>query len=148
MKNSKARKGITPLPCHFYSLLITQESGCGWKEANMGYNQLMKLWGAYKERFPKLDNYLFDWTHDFAQLHNLDYFAPEGSDLRLPSQPALRDILIEHHREDKPLKRSFLLVDALCDYSIVGSKFYKDGNQMLIRDAIPRVVALADREYT
>ena len=114
----------------------------------MGYNQLMKLWGAYKERFPKLDNYLFDWTHDFAQLHNLDYFAPEGSDLRLPSQPALRDILIEHHREDKPLKRSFLLVDALCDYSIVGSKFYKDGNQMLIRDAIPRVVALADREYT
>ena len=110
----------------------------------MGYNQLMKLWEAYKERFPKLDNYLFDWTYDFAQLHNLDYFAPEGSDLQLPSQPALRDILIERHREDKPLKLSFLLVDALCDYSIVGSKFYKDGNQMLMRDAIPRVVALAD----
>ena len=125
---------------HIYEIL----SGCGWKEANVGYNQLIKLWEAYKERFPKLDNYLFDWTHDFAQLHNLDYSIPEGSDLRLPSQPALRDMLIERHREDKPLKLSFLLVDALCDYSIIGSKFYKDGNQMLMRDAIPRVVALAD----
>lgn len=125
---------------HIYEIL----SGCGWKEANVGYNQLIMLWEAYKERFPKLDNYLFDWTHDFAQLHNLYYSIPEGSDLRLPSQPALRDMLIERHREDKPLKLSFLLVDALCDYSIVGSKFYKDGNQMLMRDAIPRVVALAD----
>ena len=63
---------------HIYEIL----SGCGWKEANVGYNQLIMLWEAYKERFPKLDNYLFDWTHDFAQLHNLDYWAPEGSDLR------------------------------------------------------------------
>lgn len=125
---------------HIYEIL----SGCGWKEANVGYNQLIMLWEAYKERFPKLDNYLFDWTHDFAQLHNLYYSIPEGSDLRLPSQPALRDMLIERHREDKPLKLSFLLVDALCDYSIVGSKFYKDGNQMIMQDAIPRVVALAD----
>ncbi len=125
---------------HIYEIL----SGCGWKTANDGYLHLMKLWEAYRERFPKLDNYLFDWSHDFAHLHNLNYSIPEGSDLQLPSQPALRDMLIERHREDKPLKLSFPLVDALCDYSIAGSKFYKDGNQMLMHDAIPRVVALAD----
>lgn len=125
---------------HIYEIL----SGCGWKNSSDGYAQLMNLWEAYRERFPKLDNYLFDWSHDFAQLHNLNYSMPDGSSLRLPSQPALRDMLIERHREDKPLKLSFLLVDALCDYSIAGSKFYKDGNQMLMHDAIPRVVSLAD----
>ena len=125
---------------HIYEIL----SGIGWKEATNGYVQLMKLWEAYKERFPKLDNYLFDWSHDFAQLHNLNYSIPEGADLRLPSQAALRDMLIDRHREDRPLKLSFALVDALCDYSIAGGKFYKDGNQMLMHDAIPRVVALAD----
>ena len=125
---------------HIYEIL----SGFGWKEANNGYDQLIKLWKAYKERFPKLDNYLFDWSHDFAQLHNLNYSMLEGADLRLPSQAALRDMLIDRHREDKPLKLSFALVDALCDYSIAGGKFYKDGNQMLMHDAIPRVVALAD----
>ena len=125
---------------HIYELL----SGCGWNTANDGYAQLMKLWQAYSDRFPKLDSYLYDWTYDFALLHNLDYLAPEKADIHIPSQLALRDLLIDKHSEDKPLKLPFALIDALCDYSIVGSKFYKDGNQLLMHEAIPRVVALAD----
>lgn len=125
---------------HIYEIL----SGCGWDSAENGYAQLIKLWDAYREQFSELDNYLFDWTYDFAQLHNLDYVVPQAADSCLPSQPVLRDILIDKHREDKPLKLTFPLVDALCDYSITGSKFYNDGNQILMNEAIPRVISLAD----
>ena len=56
----------------------------------------------------------------------------------------MTDILIARHAEDVPLKLHFSLIDALSDYSLVNSKFYKDGNQDLMHEAIPRVIALAD----
>jgi hypothetical protein len=56
----------------------------------------------------------------------------------------MTDILIALHAEDVPLKLHFSLIDALSDYSLVKSKFYKDGNQDLMHEAIPRVIALAD----
>ena len=43
-----------------------------------------------------------------------------------------------------PQEEYFSLIDALSDYSLVKSKFYKDGNQDLMHEAIPRVIALAD----
>lgn len=125
---------------HVYELL----SGCGWEEASDGYTQLISLWMAYRDRFPKLDNYLFEWIFDFTQLHHLDFVMPEIDDLRLPRQLVMEDILIDKHSNQKPLKLPFPLICSLCDYSITGSKFYKDGNQLLIQEAIPRVIALAD----
>lgn len=105
---------------------------------------LISLWMAYRDRFPKLDNYLFEWIFDFTQLHHLDFVMPEIDDLRLPRQLVMEDILIDKHSNQKPLKLPFPLICSLCDYSITGSKFYKDGNQLLIQEAIPRVIALAD----
>ncbi|MGM9602982.1 MAG: TerB N-terminal domain-containing protein [Faecousia sp.] len=125
---------------HVYELL----SGCGWQDPQNGLDQLMALWMAYRERFPKLDAYLSDWTFDFAQLHELTYSAPDIADIPLPRQPAVRDLLIDQHSGDRPLKLSFAMIDALCDYSLVNSKFYKDGHQLLMQEAIPRIVALAD----
>ncbi len=52
--------------------------------------------------------------------------------------------MIDKHSGEEPLKLPFALVDTLCDYSLVKSKFYKDGHQLLMHEAIPRVVALAD----
>lgn len=125
---------------HIYELL----SGFGWKNPEDGYNQLLALWTTYRDEHPKLDHYLLNWLFDFAQLHNLEYRIPDCSDVSLPYQPAIRDILIDAHSTEKPLKLSFALIDALCDYSLVNSKFYKEGHQLLMNEAIPRVVALAD----
>lgn len=125
---------------HIYELL----SGFGWKNPEDGYNQILALWTNYRDEHPKLDHYLLNWLFDFAQLHNLEYHVPDCSDISLPYQPAIRDILIDAHSTEKPLKLSFTLVDALCDYSLVNSKFYKEGHQLLMSEAIPRVVALAD----
>ena len=125
---------------HIYELL----SGFGWKNPEDGYNQLFALWTTYRAEHPKLDHYLLNWLFDFAQLHNLEYRIPDCPDVSLPYQPAIRDILIDAHSTEKPLKLSFALIDALCDYSLVNSKFYKEGHQLLMNEAIPRVVALAD----
>lgn len=125
---------------HIYELL----SGYGWKNAQDGYEQLVALWTNYRSEHIKLDNYLVGWLFDFAQLHKLEYAVPEGMEITLPYQLAIRDLLIDKHSNEKPLKLSFPLIDALCDYSLAGSKFYKDGHQLLMNEAIPRVVALAD----
>ena len=125
---------------HIYELL----SGCGWKQASDGYNQLVSLWMSYRERFPKLDQYLFGWIFDFSKLHQIDFTMPEICDLQLPSQTAIRDILLDQYSNEQPLRLPFPLICSLCDYSIMGSKFYKDGHQQLMQEAIPRVVALAD----
>lgn len=125
---------------HIYELIC----GCGWQDAQNGLDQLMALWMAYRESFPRLDHSLFDWTFDFAQQHELKYRVPDVVDLPLPYQPAIKDLLIDQHIEDRPLKLSFAMIEALCDYSIVNSRFYKDGHQLLMQEAIPRIVALAD----
>ena len=143
---SQVRKGIylnTDLSyifVHVYELL----SGYGWTNAQDGYDQLIALWINYRNEHIRLDNYLVGWLFDFAQLHKLEYAVPEGIEITLPYQLAIRDLLIDKHSDEKPLKLPFPLIDALCDYSLAGSKFYKDGHQLLMNEAIPRVVALAD----
>lgn len=125
---------------YIYELL----SGIGWNDAKEGYDKLMALWMKYRERYPKLDHYLLTWTFDFAWQHDLEYIEPNLNDVRLPYQQAIKDILIDKHSQDRPLKLSFALVDSLCDYSLTSSKFYKDGHQLLMQEAIPRVISLVD----
>lgn len=125
---------------HIYEIL----SGIGWEDAQDGYNQMVKLWAAYREKFPKLDAYLYDWTFGFAQSYHLDSRVPlENMEFTL-TPSVLTDLLVDSYAQDVPLKLPFKLIDALCEYSLIGSKFYRDGNQALMREAILRVVALAD----
>lgn len=125
---------------HIYELL----SGIGWQTPQDGYQQLLKLWLEYKDKFPKLNHYLNNWVFDFIQLHNLDHPKSLSDDYIQIWPSPMMDILITQHENDVPLKIPFALIDALCDYSLVNSKFYKDGHQALMQEAIPRVVALAD----
>lgn len=125
---------------YIYELL----SGVGYLTPQDGYDQLIAIWQAYREQFPKLDGYLHSWIFDFAMLHNLEHTEIVSCDSLRLMPSAKTDMLIDRHREDSPLKLPFELVDALCDYSLIGSKFYKEGNQALMQEAIPRVVALAD----
>ena len=119
-------------------------SGVGWQNPQEGYEMLIRIWVKYKNEFPKLNYYLSDWTFDFAYLHNITYTAPTEIDMVKPIASTITDISIEQHAVNVPLKLPFTLIDALCDYSLVNSKFYKDDNQTLMQEAIPRVVALAD----
>lgn len=125
---------------HVYELL----NGYGWETPEDGYQQLMGLWLAYRVYYPSLDNYLYEWIFTFAYIYNLTFEVPSDPGIRLPSQPVIRDMLIERYRHEQPLELPFAIVDMLCDYALTSSSFYQDGHQMLMHDAIPQVIARAD----
>ncbi len=79
-----------------------------------------------------------------AQLEKLEEIESNVSNIPLSSRQVIINILIDKHRGDRPLKLSFALIEAMCDYSMRDSIFYKDGHQELVEEAIPRVIALAD----
>lgn len=143
---TQVRKGEYPDTDLSYIFVYIYEllSGCGWSQASDGYSCLMSIWMSYRERFPKLDYYLFEWIFDFARFYQLDFTMPEIYNLQLPGQTVIRDLLLDKHSKEQPLRLPFTLICSLCDYSIMGSKFYKDGHQQLMQEAIPRVIALAD----
>lgn len=125
---------------HIYELL----SGIGWKNAEDGYEQLMELWRQYYERFPKLNYYLLSWTFDFSQVYHLDYKEPVMLNGKIYYQDVMINCLIDRHFADRPLKLPLSYIDMLCDYNIYMSKFYKENHQLLLEEAIPRVIALVD----
>lgn len=129
---------------YIFVLIYELLSGIGWQDPQEGYQKLMQLWAAYRKKFPSLDHYLTGWTFDFTQQYNLEYWLSDVDENPRLTPSVMTDILIARHAEDVPLKLHFSLIDALSDYSLVNSKFYKDGNQDLMHEAIPRVIALAD----
>lgn len=142
----QVRRGEFPETDVGYIWLYTFEllNGQDWETASEGLEKLTALWRAYRPRFPSLDARMFPWCLDFAWKHGLPCRIPDMEGLVLPEEKVLRDLMIDAYSGGKPLKLPFALVDALCVYSITGSKFYKDGHQALMEEAIPRVVALAD----
>ncbi len=131
-------------PAFIYSYVYEIIDGCKAEQAQEGLNKLMFIWLSYRKIYTELDQNLYAWTFDFALMHHLDYHVPEDQEIPLPEQRLIRDLLIERYIEDKPLKLPFVLIDTLCDYSLTGSKFYKDGHQQLMQEAMTRVIALVD----
>lgn len=129
---------------YIFVLIYELLSGIGWRDPQEGYQKLMQLWAAYRKKFPSLDSNLTKWTFDFSQLYNLEYRLSDVDENPRLAPSVITDVLISRHAEDVPLKLNFSLIDALSDYSLVKSKFYKDGNQDLMHEAIPRVISLAD----
>lgn len=109
---------------------------------------MMKVWSQYRSKFPNLDRYMSEWTFDFAYQHKLPHDVSFQSDAISLYPSTQIDRMVDQQAGDIPLKLPFALIDALCDYSLVKSKFYKEGNQALVQEAIPRVVALADAMLT
>ncbi len=139
-KSNYLKTDLSYIFINIYELL----SGYGWNNAQDGYKQLMSLWLNYRTEYPELDSYLLKWTFDFTQINNLDYHMPDLANISLPKQSIINDIMIDKHFKEKPLKLPFILIDALCDYSLVGSKFYREGHQALLNEVIPKVVTVAD----
>ena len=133
----------TDLP---YILLHISELlwGVGWDHPAIGRDLLMTLWRRYRSTYPKLDRLMCDWMFDFSRTYQLPYEVPVESPVQLPSQTAQRNLLIDTHRSDKPLKLSWDLIKLLSDYQMEQSSFYQAEYGKIIQEAVPRVIALAD----
>ena len=129
-----------------YILIYSYElvNGYGWNRPEEGFNRLKALWLAYREQYPLLNRKMYAWLADFAIEYDVPFNVPEIRSMSIPFEDAARNLLIDLHSREKPLKLPFQLIDAMCDYSLVGNSFYMYGQQQLMEEAIPRVIALAD----
>jgi len=143
---SQVRKGSFPdtpqayIRLHAYELL----SGFGKETPCEGYRRLSDLWMHYRKAYPDLDRDMLPWLFDFSCIHGLNFTVPDQAVTVSSGQFVLQNAIIHSHREDRPLKLPFALVEALCDYPVAESKFYREGRESLMKEAVPRVLALTD----
>jgi len=143
---SQVRQG-TYLPIddeYIYLYCYEILSGVGWKIPQDGYERLMRIWDEYAIRVTPLRQSLISWIFHFAELHNLKHtFFLEERGMSFIAGTEV-DCLVEQHVDDVPLTLTFDLMHSLCDHPFDKSKFYNGENKALVREALPRVIALAD----
>ena len=126
---------------HIYELL----NEIGWSTPVEGKTQLIALFKAYRDRFPKLENYLINWIFDFTRVHKLQFDLWEQFGHMQLRPSIMTDAMISDFDNEEPLLLPFSLISALCDHQITKSKFFLNGNQALVEDAIPKVIQMIDR---
>jgi len=141
---SQVRRGVYPdtdlsyIFVHVYELI----NKVGVQDARDGFDQLCRLWRAYRERHPKLDNYLPDWTADYVMVNRLPID---------PLQVCMTDVaagdpdVAMARWVGKPLEKFPLaLIDNLTDYHIRKGKFYREGNAEIVEEYVPKCLGQVD----
>lgn len=134
--------GLSYIYVYIYELI----SLIGEKTPQDCYDRLIRVWGAYREIYPNLDNYLYDWTFDFCEIHGLEYSIRIDKNLKYFRKRFMIDKLIYEQENSKYADLTFYTIDAICNYSISRSRFY-NLHRTIIEEAIPKAVALADAIY-
>lgn len=116
----------------------------GWTDPREGYRLLDEIWTAYRDKFPRLDHYLKEWTADFVLIHKLDIpliHITQRADSLLSHE--LMDLELVRLFQDKPLQIPMELLLILSDYDVQDSRFYVEAGQEDLDYHIPRIVSLA-----
>lgn len=144
---NEVREGQYPPTGLSYLFLVIYEliNGIGWREPVQGYRLMKEIWIAYREAFPKLDDYLPDWLMDFILVHRLDVSVRDVTAIApcCVSGDALEWELMDRFRSeppDLPLEAAALL----SDYNVMRSKFYANGGHAVLNTYIPKVFAAVD----
>ncbi|MBB3126496.1 hypothetical protein FHS19_001150 [Paenibacillus rhizosphaerae] len=116
----------------------------GWSDPREGYRLLDEIWTAYRDKFPRLDHYLKEWTADFVLIHELDipliHITQRAGSLL---SHELMDLELVRLFQEKPLQIPMELLLILSDYDVQDSRFYLEAGQEDLDDHVPRIVSLA-----
>ncbi|WP_235949719.1 TerB N-terminal domain-containing protein [Paenibacillus apii] len=125
---------------HVYELI----NGVGWETPQDGYEQLSRLWEAYRDTFKRLDHYLGGWIADFSFIHKLDIPLREIVVRAKGLGGDLAEIELMRCLASAPEQLTLPALSLMSDYDMTKSKFYSGpGNEALER-FVPQVVALVD----
>nr|WP_145157112.1 TerB N-terminal domain-containing protein [Paenibacillus terrae] len=116
----------------------------GWTDPREGYRLLDEIWTAYRDKFPRLDHYLKEWTADFVLIHKLDIpliHITQSAGSLLSHE--LMDLELVRLFQEKPLQIPMELLLILSDYDVQDSRFYVEAGQEDLDYHIPRIVSLA-----
>lgn len=127
---------------HIYELI----NNIGVKNPQDGYEQLHRLWLNYRDRYPKLDNYLIDWITDYILINKcpVDPLVPIQEAAKSGSWAADPNAVLPQYINGSLADMPLSLLDTLTDYRIRTSKFFLAGNQKMLEDFCPRSVEKVD----
>lgn len=142
---SEVRSGRFPFTDLSYIFVCLYEliHGVGWERPRQGYEQMMNLWDAYGNRYPKLNQYLAEWVCDFVLVHRLD--VPLIDILARSGQAwagELFDLELERMMGENPALLTLDQILTLSDYDARRSKFYAEEGCGLLEEYTPQVIAL------
>lgn len=124
-------------------------NGIGWKEPLEGYQCMVDLWMAYRERYSKLTPYMLDWITDFALVNQLPVSLHEVF-IHAPNELTgdLLELELMYRFGTEPLDMPFPLLMQLSDVDVSKSKFYIEGGAKFLMEYAPKVFALVDAYLT
>ncbi len=127
---------------HVYELI----NNVGVASAADGYRQLRRLWMGYRARYPQLDTHLADWLMDYLLANRCEPDAVRAHVEALPPGARVRDpdLLLGYALGGAPPRLPVALLEALVDYRLGASAFYRDGHQDLVDTTLPRVLRRVD----
>jgi hypothetical protein len=130
---------------HVYELI--NHIGCA--DAESGYRLLRALWLSYRERHPKLDNYLPDWIVDYIilNLHNVDPLLPYVDLLSFDSPVHEPDLLLTRYATGNGSLIPLSLLSYYSDYRLDRSKFYNATTQQIFSTALPEAFSYANKAF-
>lgn len=141
---SMVRDGRYPDTDLSYIFVFVYEliNNVGVKDARDGYEQLRRIWLNYRDRHPKLDNYLIDWMFDYALINKCpaDPMEVLREALKVNAIPRYNDIdlLLPGFIAGSLVELPLGLIDSISNYRIIRSKFFNEGNQSIVEEFVPR----------
>ena len=119
-------------------------NGIACENAASAYRELMDIWRHYRDRYPRLDRYLDDWTFDFVCLKNPGVNAWEHMKAAPALTQAALDAALTQQTAGEPLTLSVPALELISGYRIMQSKFWLSGHGDLMAKALPLAVAFAN----
>ncbi len=141
---SMVREGKYPDSDLSYIFVFIYEliNNVGVKDARDGYEQLRLVWLKYRDRQPKLDNYLIDWIFDYALINKYpaDPMEVLREALKVNALPRYNyiDLVLPGFITGSLVELPLVLIDSISNYRILKSKFFNEGYQSVVEDFVPR----------
>jgi hypothetical protein len=114
----------------------------GVKDAKDGYEQLKRVWLNYRDRQPKLDNYLIDWIFDYALINKYPAdpmeFLREAVKMNAIPRYSDIDLVLPGYITGSLVELPLILIDSISNYRILRSKFFNEGYQSVVEEFVPR----------
>jgi len=135
---TKVRNGeIQPISLSYIFLYIYELlSGIGTTDPADGLSKLLAIWESFSKENTTLEKYLPKWFKDY----HIFYELPQS----------FSDFVEEHNLQrhysltllfDEKTENKLEIWNNISGYDVVNSKFYKDGNEQLLRDCFKTVLS-------
>lgn len=141
---SMVREGKYPDSDLSYIFVFIYEliNNVGVKNARDGYEQLKRVWLNYRDRQPKLDNYLIDWIFDYALINKYPAdpmeFLREAVKMNAIPRYSDIDLVLPGYVTGSLVELPLVLIDSISNYRILRSKFFNEGYQSVVEEFVPR----------